>query len=190
MRNPFRRSGDDKALERVLSSDVLEIVRAYAREREIDLHRALEELVRKGYRYAQLEKMYGKSLHDREVWDKRFYYLKIEAGYLYYRMRFRDALEELRSMAMILMGTVRSLELCYQRYAPKSEAVQRELEELEKLKKLAQHYTQNYVLAGRRELEEKKYAEDEDVIKSIEETLERYKEMLKRERESRSLESS
>jgi len=190
LRNPFKKGSEDKVLEKVLSEDALEIVRAYAREREVDLKKALEDLIRKGYRYSQLEKMYGKSLHDREVWDKRYYYLKIEAGYLYYRMRFRDALEELRSMAMILMGTVRSLELCYQRYAPKSEAVQKELEELEKLKKLAQYYTQNYVLAGRRELEEKKYAEDEDVIKSIEETLERYKEMLKRERESRSLESS
>jgi len=161
-----------------LSPEVSQLVEEYASSKGIDFNRALEELVRKGYRYAQLEKMYGKSVHDREIWDKRFYYLKVEAGYLYYRLRFRDLLEELRSMAMILMGTVRSLELCYQRYAPKTESIEQELKELEKLKRIAQHYTEEYVLSGRKELEERKYADDEEVLRSIEETVKRYRKML------------
>ncbi|NPA96677.1 MAG: hypothetical protein GXO32_03645 [Crenarchaeota archaeon] len=163
-----------------LTPEISQLVEEYASNRGIDFAKALEELIRKGYRYAQLERMYGKSMHDREVWDKRFYYLKVEAGYLYYRLRFRDLLEELRSMAMILMGTVRSLELCYQRYAPKTESVLQELKELEKLKRIAKHYTEQYVLSGRKELEEKKYADDEEVLKSIEETVKRYKKVLGR----------
>ncbi len=161
-----------------LPPEVSQLVEEYASSKGIDFAKAVEELIKKGYRYAQLERMYGKSVHDREIWDKRFYYLKVEAGYLYYRLRFRDLLEELRSMAMILMGTVRSLELCYQRYAPKTESISQELKELEKLKRIAKYYTEEYVLSGMKELEERRYADDREVIESIEETLKRYKEAM------------
>ncbi len=158
-----------------LPPEISRLVEEYAQEKGMDFRKALEELVKKGYRYAQMEKMYGKSVHDREVWDKRFYYLKIEAGYLYYRMRFRDLLEEMRSLSMILLGTVKSLELCYQRYAPKNEIIEKELKELEKLERTARRYIEEFVLSGRKELEEKVYADDREVLKSIEETLRKYR---------------
>jgi len=164
-----------KKREEDLPPEVVQLVEEYAQEKGLDFRKALEDLVKKGYRYAQMEKIYGKSVHDREIWDKRFYYLKVEAGYLYYRMRFRDLLEEMRSLSMILLGTVKSLELCYQRYAPKSDIIEKELNELKKLEQTAKRYVEEFVLMGRRELEEKVYADDREILKSIEETLKRYR---------------
>ncbi len=65
--------------------DVLPLLRDYAEKKNMSLEDALHDLIVKGYRYQQLETMYGKHVSDREVRDKRFYFLKIEAGYLYYR---------------------------------------------------------------------------------------------------------
>ena len=67
--------------------------------------RAVRDLLIKGYWYWLLEKKYGKErVGSREAWDKTYSCLKVESGYLYYRLRLSDVIEELRSLLFIFSG--------------------------------------------------------------------------------------
>jgi len=183
VRNPFRLTrGVEDVLRGVLGEEVFESLERYARDRGLRVEDALKELVLKGVRYAELERMYGKDVADREVWDKRFYYLKIESAYIHCRLRVKELAEELRSFIMRYAGVVAALEICYERYAPKNERIAAELEELRKARKIADEYLDKYVLGkGVKDIAlEGEAVSDEDVIKSIEEGLRKYREILKR----------
>ncbi len=68
------------------TDDIYNLLINYSNNNNINIENAIEELIKKGYEYHELEKMYEKNVHNREVWDKRFYFLKIESAYLYYRV--------------------------------------------------------------------------------------------------------
>ncbi len=184
-----RKERGDEVLLRV-PQEVLPLIRDYAEKKNMSIEDALHDLIVKGYRYYQLETMYDKHVSDREVWDRRFYFLKIEAGYLYYRMRLRDAIEDLRSLAMILSGTISSLEMCYKRCLQSVDGGS--LNEIKRLRQIAEYYLQTYVLNLSRELEEKKYANDEEILHSIEETVAKYRRLFleKRYEEKQRVEGS
>ena len=187
MRNPFKAFGGATGkLRELLGEETYGIVKRYAEERGIGLEDALRELIAKGVRYAELEKAYGKDVADREVWDRRFYYLKVESAYIHCRLRVKELVEELKSFIMRYAGVVAALEMCYERYAPKNERVEAELRELRNARRVADEYLDKYVLGKRAEdvALEGGAVSDEDVIKSIEEGLRKYRAVLKREGKS------
>ena len=170
--------GGGRDLKKLLGEDLLKDVEEYARRRRVGVEDALRELVKKGIRYVELEDMYGKYVTDREVWDRRFYYLKVESAYLHCRLRVKELVEELRRFIIRYSGLAAALEICYERYAPKNERLLKELEELRRARRIADEYLDKYVLGGRGEGEEEGELSDEEVIKSIEEGLKKYKEIL------------
>ena len=63
-----------------LPEEVVNAVNYYASKVGKGFNEALADLVSKGLRYYELEVMYGSDLRRREVWDRRFYFLKVDAG--------------------------------------------------------------------------------------------------------------
>jgi len=184
VRNPFKVfSSAESNLKELLGEDIYGTIEKHAKRRGLSFKDALRELIAKGIRYVELESIYGKDVTDREVWDKRFYYLKIESAYIHCRLRVKELVEELRSFIMRYAGVVAALEICYERYAPKNERIAAELEELRKARKIADKYLDKYVLGkGTKDIAlEGEVVSDEDVIKSIEEGLRKYREIVKRE---------
>jgi len=182
VRNPFKAfGGAEGKLKELLGEDTYNVVKRYAKERGLSFEDAVRELIVKGARYAELENIYGKDVTDREVWDKRFYYLKVESAYIHCRLRVKELAEELRSFIMRYAGVVAALEICYERYAPKNERIAAELEELRRARKIADEYLDRYVLGkGVKDVAlEGEAVSDEDVIKSIEEGLRKYRELIK-----------
>ncbi len=175
--------GGGRDLRKLLGEDLLKEVEEHARRRKMGVEDALRDLVRKGIRYVELEDMYGKYVTDREVWDRRFYYLKVESAYLHCRLRVKELVEELRRFIIRYSGLAAALEICYERYAPKNERLLKELEELRRARRIADNYLDKYVLGGREEGDEEGELSDEEVIKSVEEGLRRYKEVLLKGRE-------
>jgi hypothetical protein len=157
-----------------LSDDVYKLVVNYATSNNVNIEDAIVELLRKGYEYYELEKMYDKNIHNREVWDRRFYFLKIESAYLYYRLRLRDIYEEMKSLAMTLSSVVSMLDLTLQRYNINDKNM---AEYLKEMHGLVTYYLDNYVFISKKE--QTPEINDIDVIHSIEETLEKYKKILK-----------
>ncbi len=95
-------------------------------------------------------------------------------------MRLRDVLEDLKSLAMILSGTItgtiNNLEMCYKRCHL---SINEDAEcEAARLRQVAEYYLKTYVLGVHKELEEKKYADDEEVLHSIEESAARYRRLF------------
>ncbi len=173
----------DKILRKLLGDELLKEVNEYAGRKGVNIEDALRDLIKKGIRYAELERVYGKDVTDREVWDKRFYYLKVESAYLHCRLRVGELVEELRRFIIRYSGLAAALEICYERYAPKSERLEKELEELRRARKIADEYLDKYVLGrvGDEGLEGGGVS-DEEVIKSIEEGLKRYKKLILKKR--------
>ena len=157
-----------------LPENIRVLIEQYAEKHHINYLQALKELVQKGLRYDELERQYGKDVDSRELWDKRFYYLKIESGYLYYRLRLKEVIDELKTLAIRFAGVLGSLETCYKQ-CMSSEALEVELKKLADLKEFIRYYLDTYVITVNKELEEKKYADDEEIIRFVEEALEKYK---------------
>jgi len=157
-----------------IPENIQELIKQYAERNNIDYLQALKELVQKGLRYDELERQYGKDVDSRELWDKRFYYLKIESGYLYYRLRLKEVIDELKTLAIRFAGVLGSLETCYKQ-CMNSDAVELELKKLAELKEFIRYYLDTYVITVNKELEEKKYADDEEIIKFVEEAVKKYK---------------
>ena len=165
-----------------LPSDVVKLVEYYAERVGKGFDEALADLVRKGLRYHELEVMYGKDLHDKEVWDKRYYYLKIEAGYLYYRLRLREVMDEMKSLVLTLSGVLGSLEACYRRCLSSDEKEEVELRRVDELRKVVKMYLDKYIVGIKQELNERRYVDDEEVLNSIEEAVKRYRKVFVNEK--------
>jgi hypothetical protein len=161
-----------------LPEDVYELVTGYAASNGVGLGEAVADLLRKGYEYADLEKRYGKSVHDREVWDRRYYFLKVESAYLYYRLRLRELYEEVRTLAMNMSSLVSALEHVVRRCGLEDRTMD---EYLSRMRSVAKHYIDSYVLSSR-ELQDTPEVSDAEVVRSIEEVLERYKQVLLQEK--------
>jgi hypothetical protein len=159
-----------------LPGEVYDLVAGYAAGKGISLEEAIAELLRKGYEYSDLEKKYDKSVHDREVWDRRYYFLEIESAYLYYKLRSSEIYEDAKALAMTLSSVVSALEHMAQRCGFSDGNM---AEYLSRLRSTARHYMDKYVLASRRE-EDAPEVSDAEVLRSIEETLEKYKRTLLR----------
>jgi len=157
-----------------LPENIRVLIKKYAEKHHVSYLQALKELIQKGLRYDELERQYGKDVDSRELWDKRFYYLKIESGYLYYRLRLKEVIDELKTLAIRFAGVLGSLETCYKQCIS-SEALDAELKKLADLKEFIRYYLDTYVITVNKELEEKKYADDKEIIKFVEEALKKYK---------------
>ncbi len=144
-----------------------ERVERFAVEQGIGFDEAVARLIEKGLRFYELEKKGEAGL--REVWDRRHYFWSIEAGYLYYRLRLREVLEELKSLAMVLTGVVGMARSCFE-----SCGLHGGLDDLKAYEEAAKRVVEEYVVSTRREIEEKKYASDLEVLKSVLEYAERY----------------
>ena len=132
-----------------LPEDVYELVAGYAASNGVGLGKAVADLLRKGYEYADLEKRYGKSVHDREVWDRRYYFLKAESAYLYDRVWLRDLYEEVRTLAMNMSSLVSALEHVVRRCGLEDRNMD---EYLSRMRSVARHYIDSYVLCARSRL--------------------------------------
>jgi hypothetical protein len=167
---------DKRKLVIRLPGEVYDLVVGYAASNRIGLEEAIAELLRKGYEYSDLEKKYDKSIHDREVWDRRYYFLEIESAYLYYKLRSSEIYEDAKALAMTLSSVVSALEHMVQRCGFSDGNM---AEYVSRLRSTARHYMDKYVLASRRE-EDVPEVSDAEVLRSIEETLEKYKRTLLR----------
>ncbi len=159
-----------------LSEEAARLVEKYAIRKNLELNKALTELVEKGYQQYRLEETYGEGINNRELWDRRFYYLKIESGYLYYRLRLSEVVEEMKNLILIMSGLIGDLESCYKTCLGRSRLVLEEEEKLRSLRETLNRYFDRYINVVREELGKKKYVDDREVIKSIEETIRKYKE--------------
>jgi len=164
-----------------LSEEAARLVEKYAIRKNLDLNKALTELVEKGYQQYRLEETYGEGINNRELWDRRFYYLKIESGYLYYRLRLSEVVEEMKNLILIMSGLIGDLESCYKTCLGRSRLVLEEEEKLRNLRETLNRYFDRYINVVREELGKKKYVDDREVIKSIEETIRKYKEEFRLE---------
>ncbi len=162
-----------------LQSYELNKLREYASKNGLTLEEALKEVVKKGIRYIDLEETYGKGVEDKDLWDKRYHFLKIESAYLHYRMLLREALDEMRSLLMTLSSVVSSLEICYNSLPDKGgQGWQYRAAEVEKLKKLVNIYMNKFVKPHEEELQ-RTHAEDEEVLQTIEDLMRKYKEAFR-----------
>lgn len=175
-----RKRKDQKEIKIYLPIDTIDIIREYADKNNIDFNQSLKNLVHKGYKYYQLEKLYDKDINDREVWDKRYYFLTIESRYLHYKLKAVELYEELRNQTLQLSSILSQLEYCYQNYVPNGKKSEQELKRIKELRKSLELYADKYLFAGKRKLLQDKYIDDSEVIESIEKTLSKYKEIIKK----------
>ncbi len=93
----------------------------------------MNDLVEKGYNYCLLERKYGNKIDSEEVWSNSLRILKIEAGFLYYRLRTRELIKKLKNIVFILSGVIGDLESCYETLR-KYKDINIKIEELKKYK--------------------------------------------------------
>ncbi len=172
---------DGKGIKLYISSKSMNIINRYSRENDIDFNSSVEELIAKGYEYHKMESYYKKNIRDREVWDKRFYFLTVESRYLYYKLKVRELYEELKTQTLQLSSILSQLEYCYQRYMKNNENAREELEKIREMRKSLDKYADKYLLINRKSSSQDEYIDDDEVISSIKETLARYIEIMRKE---------
>ncbi len=102
-RRPTR--GADNCLE-AFPARVRGLVEYYSKSRGVgDSELAVAELVEKGYNYWILEQRYGGDKVER-AWASSDLVAGLAAGYAFYRLRLRDAVEELRRLTLTLSGVL------------------------------------------------------------------------------------
>lgn len=180
---PFHISKKDKSGRKeykiLLSNDIYLIIRNYADKEEKGFNEAMEELIYKGYKYYQLEKLYDKDVNDRKVWDRRYYFLTVEGRYLHYKLRVRELIEELKNQTLQLLSILSQLESCYKRYLPEGEVRDKEIKRVKKMKESVKQYADKYLFSSRDGSAEDVYVDDMELIKSIEKALSKYKKVFK-----------
>ena len=167
-----------RAIEIELNDHLRGIIENYMRDERItNKQKAIRDLVVKGYWYWLLERKYGsEKAGSREAWDKDYNCLRIESGYLYYRLRLSDAIEELKNLLFIFSGLLSDLSTCYRELRKRDPKVKIDENRIEEYKNKLDKYMKEYVLSLRRELENKKYVEDETAfLEEVEEIVHRYR---------------
>ncbi|BEP17416.1 hypothetical protein PYJP_07680 [Pyrofollis japonicus] len=172
-----------KEVEKTLSEllgDLYSYVERYAKKKNMRIVDALRELVNKGYRYHELEEMYGDPSRHREIWDKRWYYFRVEAAYLNCRLRLRDVINDLRALALSFSSTVSELETMYRRCALTNENAKAHLD---RLRDLVNYYMDTYIHSYRKYEDTGSHDSDEpserEVIESVEKILEEYRKRMR-----------
>lgn len=185
----FSRGRRDKEAERASSSSVevrvdgeLRNILEYFMESEgvSSMSEAITRLVKMGYRYWNMKSQYGDDLSDRELWDIRFRLLKLESGYLHYKLMLRDALEQLRTLTMNLSSALSQLNTCLTRLKDADPNANVDLEDAEKYKRVLEDYSKKFIFTAKEEIESGQCGgiSDEEIIRDIENLLRLYKEKL------------
>ncbi len=183
----FKYKGKGKQVCIEVDGHLRELIDNYmANEGLEDLEESIRNLISKGYWYWILEKKYGHSrINNQEIWDRAYDYLRVESGYLYYRLRLRDVIEEMRKLIIILSSVLSDLKTCYGMLKSSGYSnISVGEDKIKEYQDFLRNYMENYVLALRRELDEKKYVEDEEsFLNDIVELVKRYrKKMLEEKR--------
>jgi hypothetical protein len=168
----------------ILEEKILDNVRKISSEKKLSEKEVVNQLITDGLKYRELKRKYS-VIDTRDVWDNRFYYLKIEAGYLYYRLRVKELLDEIKSLSMMATGIAKELELCYNMLESCGKDLEERKDNLKELQKGLKKYVEEYVLPDEIELEEKRYADDKTVIESIKKILETYEKVIEDEKVSK-----
>ncbi len=181
----FKRKNRNKQVCIELDEHLRELIDNYMVSEGLNsLEESVKNLVSKGYWYWILEKKYGRNRIDSvEVWGRAYDCLRIESGYLYYRLRLRDVIEEMRKLIMILSSVLSDLKTCYNVLKNSGyENISSSEKKIKEYQDFLKNYMENYVLALRRELDEKKYVEDEEsLLNDIVDLVEKYRrKMLKK----------
>ncbi len=154
-----------------------------------DPEKALRQLVLKGYNYWLLEKKYGENrIDEKKIWDIIYDKMLIESLYLYYKMRLREAIEELQKLSIMSISFLSDLESCYERlYKETSEAnkenIRDYLEKLKVNKRKIEKYLKEYLLELRNAVDEKKQVNDGEILSEIERLVKEYKNKLNHDTE-------
>ncbi len=145
-----------------------------------DPQEAITELIKMGYKYWNMRSQYGDNLSDRELWDIRFRLLKLESGYLHYKLMLREALERLRNLTMNLSSALSQLDTCLARLKDADPSLTIDLSESKRLRRFLKEYSEEFIFSARNEVESGEWegVKDEEVINDIEELLKRYKRLL------------
>lgn len=141
---------------------------------------AVTRLVKMGYKYWNMRSQYGDDLSDRELWDIRFRLLKLESGYLHYKLMLRDALEQLRTLTMNLSSALSQLNACLARLKDADPNANVDLEDAERYKRVLEEYSKKFIFSAKEEIESGQCGgiSDEEIIRDIENLLHLYKEKL------------
>jgi len=139
---------------------------------------AIAKLAKMGYRYWNMRSQYGDDLSDRELWDIRFRLLKLESGYLHYKLMLRDALEQLRTLTMNLSSALSQLNTCLARLKDVDSSVNVDLEDADKYKRVLEEYSRKFIFSAKEEMESGQCGgvSDKEIIEDIENLLRMYKE--------------
>ncbi|MCE4617858.1 MAG: hypothetical protein F7C82_05775 [Desulfurococcales archaeon] len=136
-----------------------------------DLENTIKDLIRKGYNYWLLEKKYGDKIDSLEVWDRNLQCMKIESGFLYYRMRVREVIEELKNAILILSGVLADLESCYKM----CNARNIDIDKIRRYRGELSRYMNDYIKPLKEEVNSNDDISVEKILENVEKILEMYK---------------
>lgn len=139
--------------------------------KNMDLESTIKDLIRKGYNYWLLEKKYGDKIDSLEVWDRNLQCMKIESGFLYYRLRVREVIEELKNAILILSGVLADLESCYKTCNAKNIDV----DKIRRYRSELSRYMIDYIKPLKEEIDSNVEISVEQILENVEEILKIYK---------------
>jgi high-affinity Fe2+/Pb2+ permease len=147
-----------------------------------DIREAIRLLLRKGYDYWLLEKKYSKDLIESgKIWDQSYFNLRASSGFVYYRLRLKDAIDEIKRLSITMSSLLADLESCYKEAKGLSINKKEVIDKIEKYRATIEDYLNRFIFSLREDVEDKSknYIENEkEFINWIEENLKRYKELF------------
>ncbi|MCE4600938.1 MAG: hypothetical protein F7C38_05170 [Desulfurococcales archaeon] len=171
----FRRDGGGTVVRLKLDDELRGLVGYFMKSTGVNsIDEAVRALVRRGYDYWLLERKYGGDVDSMRVWDAGFKCMELEAGFLYYRMRVREVIEELKNAVLILSGVLADLEACYRECG----AGGVDLDRISGYRAELSRYMDEYIKPLRDDVEEGKYVDEAEIVRHVEELVEKYKEKL------------
>lgn len=168
----WRRKNNGEGIRLELDEELRRIIAYYMDSRKMDdVVEAIRELVRKGYNYWLLESKYKDRVDSPLVWDRGLQVMKIESAFLYYRMRVREVIEELRNAILILSGVLADLESCYKTCKPRNI----DLERIKGYRRELSRYMDDYIKPLKEELEIANEIDVEELLENVERLLAKYR---------------
>ncbi len=172
-------SKDGECIKQIIKDDHLsEIITRIMMDYHVDRDEALRKLLEMGARYYSLSKTYGEAVDRRELWDRRFYYMNVEAGYLYYRYRLGEVINDFEHVLRLLSTLVGELENCYKKCEDMS--IEKAMEKVREFQENVIKYFNEYIEEARKDLNQEKYVSDKEVLKSIKAIIRKYEETLRK----------
>ena len=157
-----------------LSENTLKLIEYYMNKEGVkEYSRAIEKLVELGY-----ESWVSSKTSRAESIDR---ILAVEAGYAYYRLRLREVLDELKSIAMLLSGLASELKVCLNELEKTGlyKNIGGRRKRLEETEEKVKRVIDKYILDVKRDLDEKRRISDKELVDSIERILREYKREFK-----------